>query len=108
MIDFNRLTDYAKEIIIEITNDFPVAICSISPSIKFKPTSNFVAGQSTTITLNNVKGSSDSSVTNGTGASKTISVNIPKSSNNNLSSLSLRFLRQYLKLLFDHLIENNV
>ena len=57
--------------------------------LNFKATSNFVAGQSTTITLNNVKGSSDSSVTNGTGASKTITVNIPKSSNNNLSSLTV-------------------
>ncbi len=55
--------------------------------LTFKAKSDFKAGQSTTVSLTNVKGSSDSEVMTGTGASKTIVVNVPKSSNNNLSNL---------------------
>ena len=57
--------------------------------LKFKAKSDFVAGQSTTINFGNVKASSDAELMTGTGISKTIKVNIPKSSNNNLSSLTV-------------------
>lgn len=59
-------------------------------SLTFKAKSEFVAGESTTISVTNVKGS-NSNVERQTGndASITVSVNIPKSTNNNLSSLSV-------------------
>ena len=57
-------------------------------TLTFKAKSSFVAGESTTISVTSVKGS-DSNVERQTGndASITIKVNIPKSSNNNLSGL---------------------
>jgi len=57
--------------------------------LKFKGKEGFTAGQTTTISLSNVEGSTASSLLSGSGTSKTISVNIPKSSNNNLSSLNI-------------------
>jgi len=57
--------------------------------LTFKAKDSFLAGQSTTISLSNVQGSSASAIMSGTGSSKTITVNIPKSSNNNLSNLKV-------------------
>jgi hypothetical protein len=53
--------------------------------ITFKAKSNFAVGQSTTISLSDVKGSNGADI-NGSGSSKTIKV---VSSNNNLASLSI-------------------
>ena len=52
--------------------------------LTFKAKSSFSPGQSTTVSLTNVKGSSDAAVMSGSGSSKTIKVNVPKSTNNNL------------------------
>lgn len=57
--------------------------------LTFKAKGSFSPGQSTTVSLTNVKGSSDAAVMSGTGSSKTIKVNVPKSTNNNLASLSV-------------------
>lgn len=56
--------------------------------LTFKAKSSFVAGESTTISVTSVKGS-NSNVERQTGndASITVKVNVPKSSNNNLSGL---------------------
>jgi len=57
-------------------------------SLTFKAKSSFVAGETTTISVTSVKGS-NSNVERQTGndASITVKVNVPKSSNNNLSGL---------------------
>jgi len=59
-------------------------------ALTFKAKSSFVAGESTVISVSNVKGS-NSNIERQTGndASVTIKVNVPKSSNNNLSSLMI-------------------
>lgn len=59
-------------------------------TLTFKAKSSFAAGESTTISVTNVKGS-NSNVERQTGnnASIVVKVNIPKSTNNNLSNLSV-------------------
>lgn len=57
--------------------------------LTFKALSSFTPGQSTKISVSNVKGATTSEVFSGTGASKTITVNIPKSPDNDLSSLTI-------------------
>ncbi len=56
--------------------------------ITFKPTSSFAVGQSVTISLSNVTGSDGSDVS-GTGSSLKVSMAAVKSSNNNLSTLTV-------------------
>ena len=57
--------------------------------LTFKAKDTLLPGQSTTISLSNVKGASATEMMSGNNTSKTITVNIPKSSNNNLASLSV-------------------
>ena len=60
-------------------------------TLTFQALSTFTAGQSTTITFSNVKGVilSSTSGLDGTSSSRKITVAVPKSSNNNLSSLKV-------------------
>ncbi len=58
-------------------------------TLTFRATGNFVAGQSTTITFSNVMGSDGVNDVSGTSSSMTVTVAVPKSSNNNLSSLTV-------------------
>ncbi len=58
-------------------------------SITFRATSNFVVGQSTSISLSNVTGSDGTSDLTGSGSSVAITMVVPKSTNNNLSSLTI-------------------
>ena len=58
-------------------------------TLTFKATSNFKIGEKTTISLGAAEGSDGNTIMNGTGSSISISVVAPKSSNNNLKSLSI-------------------
>lgn len=58
-------------------------------SLTFKATSSFRTGESSTISFSNLTGASDSSRLSATGSQKTITVNIPKSDNSNLSTLKV-------------------
>lgn len=58
-------------------------------TLTFKATSTFAPGESTTITFSNMTGATDSSRLSVANSSKTITVNIPKSGNNNLSTLKV-------------------
>lgn len=58
-------------------------------TLTFRATGNFAIGQSTTITLTNVTGSDGTHDVSGTSSSVTVTVAVPKSSNNNLSSLTV-------------------
>ena len=58
-------------------------------TLKFKATSSFKVGESVTIGLSGVNGSDGSSDIEGSGISRTISIPVPKSSNNNLSALTV-------------------
>lgn len=58
-------------------------------NLKFKASSSFVAGQSTVINIVNPRGSTDSVMLTGVETAKKITVNIPKSSNNYLSNLTV-------------------
>lgn len=58
-------------------------------TLKFRGTGNFGGGDNTTISLTNGKGATDSSLLTATNASKQITVNIPKSGNNDLKSISI-------------------
>ena len=58
-------------------------------TLTFKATSNFKVNESTTISLGSAEGSDGEQTITGAGSSITISVEPPKNSNNNLSSLSI-------------------
>jgi len=62
-------------------------------TVTFQALTTFTAGQSTSISISNVSGTYDNGGTptdfNGTGSSRTITVAVPKSSNNNLASLKV-------------------
>lgn len=58
-------------------------------TLTFKATSNFKVNESTTISLGSAEGSDGEQTITGAGSSITISVDPPKNSNNNLSSLSI-------------------
>lgn len=58
-------------------------------TLTFKATSAFAPGESTTITFGGMTGATDSSRLSVANSSKTITVNIPKSGNNNLSTLKV-------------------
>ena len=58
-------------------------------SLTFKATSSFRTGESSTISFSNLTGASDSSRLSATSSQKTITVNIPKSDNSNLSTLKV-------------------
>lgn len=57
--------------------------------LTFKASDTFRPGESTTISFLNMTGANDSSRLTANNTSKTIKVNIPKSSNNNLSSIKV-------------------
>lgn len=81
-------TTVAKKIVGANSNGLNGSGSIVTLTFKAKP--SFAAGESTTISVTSVKGS-DSNVERQTGndASITVKVNVPKSSNNNLSSLSV-------------------
>ncbi len=58
-------------------------------TLTFRATGSFTAGQSTSITLTNVTGSDGVTDVSGTSSSVTVSVAVPKSTNSNLSSLTV-------------------
>jgi len=58
-------------------------------NLKFKATNSFKPGESTTISLTNITGATDSTRLTANNTQKTITVNIPKSDDNNLSSLKI-------------------
>lgn len=58
-------------------------------TLTFRATGNFGIGQSTNITFSNITGSDGNSDVSGTSSSVTVTVAIPKSSNNNLSALTV-------------------
>ncbi len=58
-------------------------------TLTFRATGNFGVGQSTNITFSNITGSDGNSDVSGTSSSVTVTVAIPKSSNNNLSALTV-------------------
>ena len=58
-------------------------------TLTFKATSNFKVNESTTISLGSAEGSDGEQTITGSGSSITISIAAPKSSNNNLSNLSI-------------------
>lgn len=58
-------------------------------NLVFKSTSSFKAGESTTISLSSVEGGTDTTRLTGSDCSKTVTVNVPKSSVNTLSSLKI-------------------
>ena len=57
--------------------------------ITFKATKSFMPGESTTVSFSNMTGATDSSKLTVANAQKTIKVNVPKSGNNDLSSLKI-------------------
>lgn len=57
--------------------------------LKFKAIDGFMPGESTTITISNVKGATNTEKFTGLGCDKKITVNIPKSSNSNLYDLKI-------------------
>ena len=57
--------------------------------LTFKAKSNFLPGQTTSILISNIKASDGSIMMSASDVSKTIKVNVPKSTNNNLSSLTV-------------------
>ena len=58
-------------------------------NLKFKATDSFKPGESTTISFTNITGATDSTRLTADNAQKTITVNIPKSDDNNLSNLKI-------------------
>lgn len=58
-------------------------------SLTFKASSTFLPGESTTISFTNLTGASDSTRLSATNTQKTITVNVPKSNNSNLSNLKI-------------------
>lgn len=56
-------------------------------NLTFKASSSFAPGESTTISFTNLTGASDSARLSANNSQKTITVNIPKSNNSNLSNL---------------------
>lgn len=57
--------------------------------LRFKAKSNFTAGQTTTVSISNIEAGTSSELLTGNGTSKTITVNIPKSTDNKLSNLQI-------------------
>ena len=57
--------------------------------LTFKATSSFFAGQNTTVSITNVIASDGSNDLTGVGSSATITMETPKSTNNNLSNLTI-------------------
>lgn len=57
-------------------------------TLKFRAKSTFAIGENTTISLSSVTGSDGSDI-NGTGSSRTINMVAPKSTNNNLNTLTI-------------------
>jgi hypothetical protein len=58
-------------------------------TLTFQAKSTFTPGTATTISVNNITGTDNNNDLIGSGSSKTITVNVPKNSNNNLSNLTL-------------------